>query len=128
MPDQLGVLSWTWWGYNHSEPIIILKLYIFTRVFATSKLWISANIYNKKLFNRYFSSILYKSEKRPLPFEGVHLIEIPENYLWKGYFVLKLLDACVSCLHFLGTHYDYFFRRGFESVRVKFLSGNIYEN
>ena len=31
----------------------------------------------------------------------------------------------VFCLHFLRTHHDYFFRRAFESVRVKFLSGNI---
>ena len=29
------------------------------------------------------------------------------------------------CLHFLRTHHDYFFQRGFERVRAKFLSGNI---
>ena len=29
------------------------------------------------------------------------------------------------CLHFLRTNHDYFFQRGFESVRAKFLSGNI---
>ena len=29
------------------------------------------------------------------------------------------------CLHFLRTHHDYFFQRGFESVLAKFLSGNI---
>ena len=31
------------------------------------------------------------------------------------------------CLHFLRTHHDYFFGRGFESVRAQFLSGNISE-
>ena len=31
----------------------------------------------------------------------------------------------VFCLHFLRTHYDYFFRRGFQNVQVQFLSGNI---
>ena len=31
----------------------------------------------------------------------------------------------VFCLHFLKTHHDYFFRRGFESVQAKFLSGNV---
>ena len=29
------------------------------------------------------------------------------------------------CLHFLRIHHDYFFQRGFESVRAQFLSGNI---
>ena len=28
------------------------------------------------------------------------------------------------CLHFLSMHHDYFFQRGFESVRARFLSGN----
>ena len=28
----------------------------------------------------------------------------------------------VFCLHFLRMHHDYFFRRGFESVRAQFLS------
>ena len=31
----------------------------------------------------------------------------------------------VFCLHTLGMRYGYFFRRGFESVRALFLSGNI---
>ena len=31
----------------------------------------------------------------------------------------------VFCLHFLRTHHDYFFRRSFETMRPKFLSGNI---
>ena len=31
----------------------------------------------------------------------------------------------VFCLHFLRMYHDYFFQRGFESVRAKFLSGNI---
>ena len=31
----------------------------------------------------------------------------------------------VVCLHFLRIHHDYFFRRGFESVRAQFLSVNI---
>ena len=33
----------------------------------------------------------------------------------------------VFCLHFYRMHHDYFFRRGFESVRAQFLSGNISE-
>ena len=33
----------------------------------------------------------------------------------------------VFWLHFLKTHHDYFFRRGFESMRAQFLSGNISE-
>ena len=28
----------------------------------------------------------------------------------------------IFCLHFLRTHHDYFFQRGFESVQAKFLS------
>ena len=31
----------------------------------------------------------------------------------------------VLCLYFLRMHHDYFFRRGFESVRAHFISGNI---
>ena len=31
----------------------------------------------------------------------------------------------VFCLHFLRTHHDYVFRRGFENVRGQFLSRNI---
>ena len=31
----------------------------------------------------------------------------------------------IFCFHFLRTRRDYFFRRGFENVRVKYLSGNI---
>ena len=31
----------------------------------------------------------------------------------------------VSCLHFLRTHQNYIYWRGFESVRAHFLSGNI---
>ena len=34
----------------------------------------------------------------------------------------------IFCLHFLRTHDDCFFRRGFESVRAKFLPGNISKN
>ena len=31
----------------------------------------------------------------------------------------------VFSLHFLRMHHDYFYRQGFESVRIQFLSGNI---
>ena len=41
----------------------------------------STTRYSKKLFHRCFLSILYKNEK--YPFEGVHLLKIPENCLWR---------------------------------------------
>ena len=34
----------------------------------------------------------------------------------------------VFYLHFLRTHHDYFFQKGFESVQAKFLLGNISKN
>ena len=40
---------------------------------------ISTSRYSEKLFHRFFSSILGKNNKQP--FEGVHLLEILENYL-----------------------------------------------
>ena len=42
----------------------------------------STTRYSKKLFHRCFLSILYKNEK--YPFEGVHLLKIPENCLWRS--------------------------------------------
>ena len=33
------------------------------------------------------------------------------------------LSYNIFCLHFLRTNHNYFFQRGFESVRAKFLSG-----
>ena len=33
----------------------------------------------------------------------------------------------VFCHHFLGTHHNYFFRRGFERVRTKFLLENFFQ-
>ena len=35
----------------------------------------------------------------------------------KNYFIILFH---VSCLHFLRIHLDYFFRRGFKSVRAQF--------
>ena len=35
------------------------------------------------------------------------------------------LSCNIFCVHSLRTHHDYFFQRGFESVRAKFLSGDI---
>ena len=43
---------------------------------------ISTTRYCKKLFHRWFSSILYTNEMKP--FEGVHLLKIPESYLWRS--------------------------------------------
>ena len=43
---------------------------------------ISTTRYSKKLFHRCFSSILYQIEK--YPFEGIHLLKIPENCLWRS--------------------------------------------
>ena len=90
---------------------------------------------------RNFSEYLFY--RTPLgDLEGVHLIKIPDNYLWRSQFVVKLGEAnrqvykknffslillCVFCLYFLRTHHDYFFRRGFEFVQALFLSGNINE-
>ena len=48
--------------------------------------------------------------------------------------ILSHIPRHVFCLpflkihHFLRIHHDYFFQRGFESVRAQFLSGNINEN
>ena len=97
-----------------------------------------ASRYSKKLFHGCFSSILCKIKKQP--FKGVHLLKIPENCLWRNWFVMKLRDAKlqfyekktflrillhVFSLCFLRIHYDYFFQIGFESVRAQFLSENI---
>ena len=124
----------------------ILRLFS-EHFFYTAILGISCRIlttrYSKKLFHRCFSSILYQIEK--YPFEGTHLLKIPENYLWRSYeVVMKLQDAqrlvptCkltkktishiflhAFCVHFLRIHQNYFFRRGFESLRAQFLSGNV---
>ena len=43
---------------------------------------ISTTRYSKKLFHMCFSSILYQIEKHPL--EGIHLLKIPENCLWRS--------------------------------------------
>ena len=82
----------------------------------------------KTLFYRCFSTILYKNEMKP--FEGVHLLKIPEtifeevNLQWSSEmptckFTKKTLLQIllyVFCLHILRINHDYFFRRGFESV------------
>ena len=82
----------------------------------------------KTLFYRCFSTILYKNEKKP--FEGVHLLKIPETILeevnlqWNSEMpTCKFTKKCllqillyVFCLHILRINHDYFFRRGFESV------------
>ena len=49
---------------------------------------ISTSRYSLKLFHRCYSNILYKNEKYPI--KGVHLLKILENYLWGGWFVMKL--------------------------------------
>ena len=70
---------------------------------------------------------------------GVHLLKIPESYMWTSQPIMKLRDANlkvkektvshilfdVFCLHFLRIHHDYFFRRVFQSVRAQCLSGII---
>ena len=43
---------------------------------------IATRRYSEKVFHRWFSSILCKNEKEL--FEGVHLLKILENYLWRG--------------------------------------------
>ena len=52
---------------------------------------ISTTRHSKKLFHRCLSSILYKNEK--YPFEGVYLLKILENYLWRSWPVMKMQDA-----------------------------------
>ena len=80
----------------------------------------------KKLLHRCFSSILYKIEKQP--FEGVYLKSLKavkklicnEQQDAKLQLYEKKLTHPLHvffCLDFLRMHQDFFFRRGFESVR-----------
>ena len=58
--------------------------------------------------------------------EGVNLLwrcEMPTSKLTKKTLSHILLHA--FCFHFLRIHHNYFFQRGFESLRLQFLSGNV---
>ena len=79
-------------GMIHKDCSFHLQVAIFKTIYAI-----------KKIFHRYFSSFLYKSEK--YPFEDVHLMKIP----------------------FLETHRNCFFQRGFESLREEFILENIFQ-
>ena len=91
---------------------------------------ISVSLTNKKLFHRYFPINLYKNNKQPL--KSVHSIKIPENYLRRSYFMVKLQDDSLQvnaksfshillhifCHHFLRMVHNYFIRTSFENVRA----------
>ena len=96
--------------------------------------------YSKKLFHRWFQAFCTKPRSSHSK-EFIYLKSL--KIMWK--LIRNEVARCqpaslrkklfhrfsfiihVFCLNFLRSHHDYFFRKGFESVREQFLSGNISE-
>ena len=97
---------------------------------------ISTTSYSKNYFTGAFKAFYTRSRSSHLKaliyLKSLKTVCQEVNLLWSCKmttckFMKKLSYILVRafCLHFLRIHYNYFFQKGFESVQVQFLPGNI---